>query len=262
MLKKIKIEKQTLVYPLVLFSMIWLGFLLQYFGFFSNCFGAIIPLSPEGLKGVLLSPFLHANLEHIAGNSLSVLVLSFLLFQFYSNIARKIVFIGVLATGLLVWGLPPIDITTKEFYYTCIIGASGVVYVLAFFLFFSGVFRLEPPLLSVSLVVALYYGGLVWGIFPEELFYVLKEPSRISWQSHLSGALVGIVLAFLFRKSAKKKRQYIWQFPNYYNEKDDRLWQEYQKKYPEDFQEIPTKKQSDIWQHLDKIRRDDGQENQ
>ncbi len=100
----------------------------------------------------------------------------------------------------------------REMYYTCIIGASGIVYMLAFFLFFSGIFRWNMKLLTISLLVALYYGSLIWGIFPEEFFSQLDQPSQISWQSHLVGAVVGIILAFMYRKQGEKKRRFIWQY--------------------------------------------------
>lgn len=233
----------------------WHGFLFQHFGFFNGCDGAIIPLNPDGLKGIFFSPFLHGGLEHIFGNSVPIFVLIFLLIQFYPTIAKKVFFLGWLVTGSLVWLLPPIDVFTGNINQVCIIGASGIVYVLAFFLFFSGVFRWNMKLLTVSLVVALYYGSLVWGVMPEELFSNLDEPSRISWQSHLSGAVVGMLLAFIYRKSGEKKMRYIWELPNYYSEKDDKLWQEYKENNPDDFLELPYKKKDNIWDHLDEIRK-------
>lgn len=254
MFKK-SISREAIFIPLLMLTAMWFGFFLQNNGFFEYCNGAIIPLSPDGLKGVVLSPFLHGDRSHLIGNSLPMLVLLFLLFQFYPKIAKRIFVIGWIASGFLVWLLPPIDIATGETYYSCIIGASGIVYVLAFFLFFSGVFRWNMNLLTVSMVVALYYGGLVWGMMPEELFYNLPEPSRISWQAHLAGAVVGIILALIFRNVSEKKQRFIWQYPNYYSEKDDKLWQEYREKHPEDFMDLPYKKRDEIWERLDELRR-------
>lgn len=255
MLKNFSLSKRAVLYPILMVSAMWVGFFLQHIGFFSDCVGAIIPLVSEGLKGILLSPFLHGNLEHIFGNSVPVAALMFLLYQFYPQIANKIFFLGWLVTGLLVWLLPPIDIYSGGFYSTCIIGASGIVYVLAFFLFFSGVFRWDLKLLAVTLVVGFYYGSLVWGVFPEELFYQLNEPSKISWQSHLSGALVGVILAFMFKNTGERKKKFIWEFPNYYSEKDDKLWMEYREKHAEDFEELPQKQKDVIWERLDELRR-------
>lgn len=236
-------------------SAMWLGYFLQMQGFFDSCFGAIIPLLPEGLLGVITAPLLHGNLDHIISNSIPIAALMFLLYQFYPLVANRVFILGWLATGLLVWLLPPIDILTGEYLYTCTIGASGVVYVLAFFLFFSGVFKWNMKLLTISLLVVLYYGSLIWGMFPEELFYTLNEPSKISWQAHLAGAVVGSIIAFVFKNVGEKKRKFIWEFPNYYSEKDDRLWQEYKERHPEDFLEMPYKKRDEIWDHLDELRK-------
>jgi len=252
---KYGIHKRAFIAPLIMLILMWLGFLLQYWGLFDNCKGAIIPLLPEGLKGIIFSPFLHGSIEHILGNSLPMAILLFLLYQFYPLIANKVMLIGWISTGLLVWLLPPIDIFTGAWNYTCIIGASGLVYVLAFFLFFSGIFKWNMKLLTISLIVALYYGSLIWGMLPEELFSNLAEPSRISWQSHLAGGIVGIILAFIFRKVGEKRKKFIWEFPNYYSEKDDRLWQEYKENNPDDFLELPHKQKDNIWDHLDEIRR-------
>lgn len=252
MLKNTIIFK-ALLYPTIMVSAMWLGFLLQNLGLFNGCAGAIIPLNPSGLKGIFLSPFLHGGLDHIFGNSVPIFVLIFLLYQFYPFIAKQTLFLGWILTGFLVWLLPPVDIYTGELNHVCIIGASGIVYVLAFFLFFSGVFRWNMKFLTVSMIVALYYGSLIWGVLPEELFSQLPEPSRISWQSHLSGAIVGILMAFIFRKSGEKKIRYIWEYPNYYSEKDDKLWQEYKENHPEDFLELPYKKKENVWERLDEL---------
>ncbi|REC43103.1 rhomboid family intramembrane serine protease [Chryseobacterium pennipullorum] len=249
------ISKRAMIYPLLMLSAMWFGYFLQMQGFFGSCFGAIIPLLPEGLLGVITSPLLHGNIDHIIGNSIPMAALMFLLYQFYPVVANKVFVTGWLATGLLVWLLPPIDILTGDYLYTCTIGASGVVYVLAFFLFFSGVFKWHMKLLTISMLVVLYYGSLVWGMLPEELFYTMQEPSKISWQAHLSGAVVGSILAFAFRHVGEKKKKFIWEFPNYYSEKDDKLWQEYKENHPEDFLELPYKKRDDIWDHLDELRK-------
>lgn len=237
-------------------SAMWSGFLLQNLGILENCDGSLIPLAPEGLKGIIFSPLLHGNLEHIAGNSVPIAVLLFLLYQFYPKLANTILFLGWVSSGLVVWLLPPINFLGQEPVYTCIIGASGIVYMLAFFIFFSGIFRKNKTLLTVALLVALYYGSLFWGIFPEELFYKLNQPSKISWQAHLSGAITGLSLALIFRnKHREKNKKFIWEFPNYYSEKDDKLWQEYQEKHPEHFSEEPKLKKDNIWEHLDEIRK-------
>jgi membrane associated rhomboid family serine protease len=255
MIKKF-INTKAILAPLLMLTAMWIGFLFQNLGLIENCDGSLIPLVPEGLKGVIFSPLLHGNLEHIAGNSIPITVLLFLLYQFYPKLANSVLFWGWIASGLIVWLLPPMNFLGQEPVYTCIIGASGIVYMLAFFLFFSGIVRKNKVLLTVALLVALYYGSLIWGIFPEELFYKLDQPSKISWQAHLSGAVVGLSLAFIFKnKHREKNKKFIWEFPNYYSEKDDKLWQDYTQNNPEHFLEEPKLKKDDIWEHLDEIRK-------
>ncbi|MCG2793476.1 MAG: rhomboid family intramembrane serine protease [Weeksellaceae bacterium] len=248
---------KSFLVPLLMLALMWFFFLLQNLGFFPGCYGAIVPLLPEGLRGVIFAPLLHGSLDHILGNSMPIAILLFLLFEFYPKIAFKIFLIGWIASGLLVWMLPPIDMITGKWNYNCIIGASGLVYMLAFFIFFSGVIRWNMKLLTVSLIVALYYGSLIWGIFPEEFFAPLQEPSKISWQSHLAGSITGLILAVVFRKYGEKKIKYIWEYPEYYNERDDKLWQDYILHHPEDFEELPQMKPHNIWEYLDEIRKNE-----
>ena len=249
---KKEIQHKALLYPLGMVFLMGAGFILQSIGVFSYCSGALIPQALDGLLGIFTSPFLHSGWEHLLGNSIPIVALLFLLFQFYSEVASRVFFSGGLITGGLVWLMPPI-IFGEEL--VCIIGASGIVYMLAFFLFFGGVFRRDARLLTISLLVVLYYGSMIWGILPQEWFSNAEDARQISWQSHAAGALVGSSLAFFYKNKGEKKKKFIWEFPNYYSEKDDRLWQEYIQKHPEDFLEMPHKAEDDIWKHLDELRK-------
>lgn len=241
--------------PILLLSFIWLGFLLQRLGWISGCEGAIIPLNLYGLWGVLFSPFLHGGLEHIVSNSVPLAVLSFLLYQFYAEVGNKVLFYGWLLSGLAVWMTPSFSFRHQEVYMTCIIGASGVVYVLAFFLFVSGLVRRNIKLLAISLLVAVYYGSMIWGMIPEELLFSMDQLEHISWQSHLAGGVIGSLMGIIYQKEGTRKEKFIWEYPNYYNEKDDLLWQEYINDHPEDFTDLPQKQKHDIWEYLDELRR-------
>jgi len=72
------------------------------------------------------------------------------------------------------------------------IGASGLVYGLAFFLAFSGFFRKDRALGIIAFIVVFLYGSMVWGMLPQN--------GNISWEGHLFGAISGISLAWYFRK--------------------------------------------------------------
>jgi len=167
---------------------LWLIKLVEYEYSLDFAGWGIHPREPDGLWGILLSPLIHGNFAHLAANTIPMFVLMFSLFFFYRKSSAQIFVLIYLSTGLLVW------LGGREAWH---IGASGLIYGLAAFLFLGGVLSSNVRLLTISLVVAFFYGGLFWGIFP------IKP--EISWESHLWGALSGFALAVLFRKSAPSK---------------------------------------------------------
>ncbi len=170
--------------PLLLVVMMWLALILEKVGGYHWGIYGVHPLHLEGLRGILFSPFLHADWEHLISNSIPILVLGTALFYFFKNIAWELVVWQFLINGLWLWtiGRP----TTYH------IGASGLVYSLAFFLLASGFVRRNKGLTMISFGVITLYGSLVWGMFP-------VQPG-VSWEGHFAGFLSGLVLAFFFRK--------------------------------------------------------------
>jgi len=145
----------------------------------------VLPHDLLGLRGILFSPIIHANFNHLIANTFPLFILTFSLFFFYRKSAYTIFLLIYLFSGVFVW------LGGREALH---IGASGLIYGLASFLFLSGIISLNIRLLTISMIVSLVYGGMFWGIFP------LKP--EISWESHLWGGISGLVLALLFRKSA------------------------------------------------------------
>jgi membrane associated rhomboid family serine protease len=168
----------------------------------------IYPRKVSGLSGIILGPFIHSNLKHLFNNSVPLFVLSTALFYFYRNIRWKVLIYGLLISGLITWliGRPAVHI-----------GASGVVYVLAAFLFFKGIFSKQYQLTALSFVVVFLYGGLLW--------YVLPIDPQISWEGHLSGFAVGLVMAMVFKEVPVENKKYEWEREDYKPEEDDFLKQ-------------------------------------
>lgn len=154
----------------------------------------IYPLSLKGLPGIILTPFIHADFRHLLNNSLPLFLLSVSLFYFYSEIALKVFIMTWIFTGLLVWT------GGREAWH---IGASGIVYGLAAFLFFSGILRRYYRLTALSLLLVFLYGEMVWGLFPG----IYKN---ISWESHMLGFISGIFLAIIYRREGPQKPVYDW----------------------------------------------------
>ena len=186
------------VFPsLILLALLWCIHFINLHYNLSLFKHGIFPRDFNGLQGILFSPLIHSSddIKHIFNNSVPLLILGWTLFFFYKNIAFQIFSYSWLVVGFLVW------ISARESFH---IGMSGVIYSLAFFLFFSGVFRKEKRLMAISLFVVFLYGSMIWGIFPYDL--------SISFESHFFGALTGIILAFFYKDEGatfkRKKTQW------------------------------------------------------
>jgi len=163
----------------------------------------IYPGKWNGLSGIITAPLVHADIKHLFDNSIPVFVLSVAIFYFYREIAYKIFFIIYFISGFLVW------IIGREAYH---IGASGLIYGFAAFLFLSGIIRKNTNLLAISLLVIFLYGSLIWGILPYDF--------TISWESHLMGALTGFSLAIVYYNEGPQRKKYSWEEENEEEEED------------------------------------------
>ncbi len=175
---------ESLRQPLYWVGVFWIIWLIS--NFLEVDFNRYVGLYPRtifGMLGIIFSPFLHGDFFHLLQNSVPFVILGGMILFFYPNIAYRIFGVIYLGTGFGVWLL------ARNSYH---LGASGLVYGFASFLFFSGVFRRNIQSMALSGVVAILYGGsMVEGIFPVQ--------AHISWESHLIGAVMGVILAWHFR---------------------------------------------------------------
>ncbi len=154
----------------------------------------LYPRRAEGIPGILLAPLIHKDLLHLFNNAVPLLVSIIGLFYFFRKEAFRILILAWLATHILVW------VFARESYH---IGASGLVYALLSFLFFVSTFANNKNLLAISLILIFLYGTMIWGILPVE--------NHVSWESHLIGATMGLILAIVFRKKAPKPEKFDWE---------------------------------------------------
>ena len=175
------------VFMVMAFVMLmWFVKALEFAGGTSYAHFGILPRTLSGTIGIIAAPLIHGDFAHLLSNSLPLIVLGVLLFYFYHKIAIEIFLWIYLATGFWIWLL------ARNAYH---IGASGVVYGLAAFLFFSGIFRRNNQLMAISGVIIILYGGMLYGIFPDMV------ERNVSWEAHLMGGIIGTILAFWFRKT-------------------------------------------------------------
>ncbi len=153
----------------------------------------LLPRNLKGAKGIFLAPLIHSDFNHLINNSISIYILLVALVYFYKDLWYKIFFQSWLLSGIMVW------IGARQNYH---IGCSGLVYALASFIFFSGVFRKNTNLMAVSLLVVFIYGGMIWGVLP--IFH------KISWEYHLFGGITGMVLSLVYRKEGPLPQKWEW----------------------------------------------------
>ncbi len=184
---------KSLIIPCLFIALIWLMKLSETIFDFSLHNYGILPGSFSGLLGVLTSPLVHADYDHLLANTFPILLLGTGISYFYKNSSNKVFLIVYLAGGILVWlfGRPNYHI-----------GASGLIYGFVAFLFFSGVIRRDIRAIALSLIVTFLYGSLIWGVLPLD--------QKISWESHLFGAVTGTICAFIFMKADPYKK-YDWE---------------------------------------------------
>lgn len=206
-----KYSSSVIALPLFFVLFLWFVYWLQIkfdFDFFEN---GIYPRTLSGLQGVICSPFIHSDLQHLYNNSIPLLILLAALKYFYHRQATEVIVYGIVFSGLITW------VIGRANYH---IGASSLIYVLVSFIFFKGIQTKYYRLVALSLAVVLVYGGLVWYIFP-------KVDEQISWEGHLAGLITGFVLSLLYKTPEYKKIiKYDWEHPDY-NPLNDKFMQRF-----------------------------------
>ena len=187
-----------MLFPLMVVVVMWVVKLVETVlkADFSNY--GILPLTTNGLVGIITAPFIHADFEHLTANTVPMFITVSIIFYFYREIAFKVFFLVWIFTDVWVWSFA----RGTSFH----IGASGLVYGYVTFLLFSGLIRRNARLMAISMLIIFLYGGFFWGIFPD--FFPHRN---ISWESHLMGGLSGLILAIFYRKQGMQREVYHWE---------------------------------------------------
>ncbi|WP_273447758.1 rhomboid family intramembrane serine protease [Neolewinella agarilytica] len=187
--------RNVIKWPIVMLALMWVVFIVDTYltgGSLTNWY-ALRPNEMVGLKGILAMPLLHGSWGHLLSNSLPFLSLSGMLIFFYPRLWPRVLATLWLGAGALLWvlGKPLNALIDLSVLPEAHIGASGLVYALATFLAFSGIFRRDFRAIVVALIVVFYYGGLAAGILPGQ--------EGISWEGHLLGGVMGAFAGWLFK---------------------------------------------------------------
>ena len=191
----VKEEKRRLlrsfIVPIGFVAIIWLVKCVEAVFHLDFSFLGIKPLQADGIPGIFLFHFLHGSWSHLYANTLPIIVLGACLYYFYKPIATKIWLLIMFSTGLLTWCGARGGVH---------IGASALIYGLAYFLMLSGFIRRNKNLVIVSFLVIFLYGSLIWGIYPK---YAIEN--HISWEGHLAGLIMGVALAVFYKNEGPQR---------------------------------------------------------
>jgi membrane associated rhomboid family serine protease len=172
---------------LLLTALCWLVFLvnnLMLGGHFDQ--SGIKPRQIGSLPGIIFAPFLHGSYQHLAANTLPLLVLGGIISARSQGEFVVVTVAGILLGGSLTW------LFARN---ACHIGASGLIFCYFGYLASMALFNRTFGTLCLSIACIVGYGGIVWGIVPTS--------AAISWESHLFGLVAGTALAWFMAKLKK-----------------------------------------------------------
>lgn len=168
---------------LVFIGVLWTIFILDAaFGLRLGRFG-LRPGSVGGLVGILTAPLLHGGFQHLLSNSVPLLISLTATLYLYPASSTRVIPLLWLGSGAIAWfiGRPSLHF-----------GASGLIYGMLAYVFVGGILRRDMRSVSVSLLVGFLYGSMIWGVLPIR--------PNMSWEMHLGGAMMGCLLAILYRQ--------------------------------------------------------------
>lgn len=168
-----------------------LGFLVLIWFIDSMQWGFDLELEPfgirprqlDGLPGIVFAPLVHGGFAHLLANTPPLLVLGTAMLFLYPSSALRVLPAVYFGTGVAVW------LFARDAVH---IGASGLVYGLASYVFVAGLLRRDRRAIAAALLVWFMYGSLAWGVFP-------AQPG-VSWETHLAAAVIGVASAILLRR--------------------------------------------------------------
>ncbi len=144
--------------------------------------GGIYPRNIDHIWAIFTSPFLHENFyPHLVDNTIPLLFMGVIVAVRGAARLALVTLVVIVVGGVGTWLIAPANTDT--------IGASGVVFGYATYLFARGLFDRSLLEILTGVVVGVIWGGaLVSSIVPH---------NGISWQAHACGAVGGVVAAWL-----------------------------------------------------------------
>jgi membrane associated rhomboid family serine protease len=145
----------------------------------------------DDLPDIFSAPFLHANIDHIAANSVPFAILGMV--AAIRGVGKFLLMnlIVIIVGGLGVWFFGPSNAET--------LGASILVFGYFGYIVGRGVFERRIIDAVIAIVVGLFYWSIVYGLLPND--------QQISWQGHLFGLIGGLFASYVLRRRRLSQRE-------------------------------------------------------
>jgi membrane associated rhomboid family serine protease len=143
--------------------------------------GGLIPRDVDRVWAIFTSPFLHASWQHLIDNTIPFVFMGVIIALRGAARLALVTLIVIVVGGLGTWLIAPGASNT--------VGASGVVFGYATYLFTRGLFDRSAFQIFTGVIV-----GAVWG---GALLSSIVPHAGISWQAHVCGAIGGVIAAWL-----------------------------------------------------------------
>ena len=179
--------KAALLFAVGLVAVMWIVEMVNILLDYRLSEFGIVPRSIDGLRGIPLMPFLHANFNHLAVNTLPVALLGALV-----AIQGKGGFLKVTAFIMLVGGFA-LWVVGREGVH---VGASGLIFGYVGYLIARAWYVRSLGAVLVAIVVIVLYGGALFGVLP--------TTPGVSWEGHLTGLLAGGLAARVSRPDRRE----------------------------------------------------------
>jgi membrane associated rhomboid family serine protease len=156
----------------------------------------ILARSVSHLWGIFTAPFIHASFAHLIDNTIPFVFMGLIIALAGAARLALVTAIVIIVGGIGTWLVSPAHTATGRPLYT--IGASGVVFGYATYLFARGFFDRSVLELLTGLIV-----GAIWGA---ALLASIVPQAGVSWQGHVCGAIGGVVAASLLKRERPGQR--------------------------------------------------------
>ena len=152
--------------------------------------GGLYARNVDHLWAIFTSPFLHAGFGHLLGNTIPFVFMGAIIALRGAARLALVTLIVIIVGGLGTWLISPSGTDT--------VGASGIVFGYAAYLLTRGLFDHSfGELLTGAVVGVLWGAALIASVIPH---------GHVSWQGHLTGALGGVIAAWLLARKDGRRR--------------------------------------------------------